>query len=192
MATNQVHAQARGFVVVLKGDAWLVNADGTRKALNVGDEVQEGQQIITADGTTLELALPNNQTLTVESGRELLIDANLLGTAPTDKTEAALLDLNSGSTDIAKIIAGNGDLSTELDATAAGLGGGDTSDAHSFVRVLRISEELSPLDIQRDGLSLANDLTNLGGVGTNTNTGIPTVSIPGDNTGVAGSDLSVA
>ena len=118
MATNQVSAQARGIVVILEGKAWLVDANGNRRALKVGDEVQEGQQIVTEDGTRLELALPNGQPLIVTSGRELLIDANLLGTASTDKSEASLVDLNSGAAEVARIIASGGDLSTQLDATA--------------------------------------------------------------------------
>jgi VCBS repeat-containing protein len=154
MATNQVSAQARGVVVILQGNAWVVNADGVRRPLKVGDEVQEGQLVVTEDGARLELALPNGQPLRVASGRELLIDANLLGTAPVDKTEAALKDLNSGPADIARVLAAGGDLFAELDPTAAGLGGGEVSDSHSFVRLLRISESLSQLSLSRDAQQL--------------------------------------
>ncbi|MFZ2308677.1 MAG: retention module-containing protein, partial [Rhodoferax sp.] len=149
MATNQISAQARGIVVILEGKAWLADAQGNRRPLKVGDEVQEGQQIVTEDGTRLELALPNGQPLIVASGRELLIDSTLLGTTGSDKTEAALTDLNSGSAEVAKIIASGGDLSTELESTAAGLGGGDGSDSHSFVRLLRIQEGLTSLSLDR-------------------------------------------
>ena len=151
MATNQVSAQARGVVVILQGKAWVVDASGNRRALAVGDEVQEGQQIITEEGTRLELALPNGQPLIVAAGRELLIDANLLGTASTDKSEASLVNLNSGAAEVARIIASGGDLSAELEATAAGLGGGEGSDSHSFVRLMRIQEEVAPLSISREG-----------------------------------------
>jgi hypothetical protein len=157
MATNQIAAQARGVVVILEGNAWIVKADGSRVAIKVGDEVQEGQQIVTADGTRLELALPNGQPVTIASGRELLIDANLLGTDPTDKSEAALTNLNSGADLIAKVLSTGGDLSVELDPTAAGNTGGDASDSHGFVRVLRISEEVSPLTISRDTNGLGTD-----------------------------------
>ncbi len=151
MANNQVSAQARGIVVILQGKAWVVNAEGVRKALQVGDEVQEGQTVITEDGARLELALPNGQPLVVASGRELLIEGNLLGTDPTDNTDAAIADLNSGAAQIARTLAGTGDLSLELDPTAAGLAGGQTSEAHSFVRILRIEENLSPLSLDRAG-----------------------------------------
>ncbi|MDO8285736.1 MAG: retention module-containing protein, partial [Rhodoferax sp.] len=149
MATNQNSAQARGIVVILEGKAWLSDAQGNRRPLKVGDEVQEGQQVITEDGTRLELALPNGQPLIVASGRELLIDSNLLGTSRSDKTEAALSDLNSGSAEVARIIASGGDLSTQLESTAVGLGGGDGSDSHSFVRLLRIQEGVTALSLDR-------------------------------------------
>ncbi|MDO8248382.1 MAG: retention module-containing protein, partial [Rhodoferax sp.] len=163
MATTQTSAQARGVVVILEGKAWLVTADGTRRPLKAGDEVQTGQQIVTEDGTRLELALPNGQPLTIASGRELLIEGSLLGTEPTDKTEAALKDLNSGSAQIAKVIAAGGDLSTEIDPTAAGLAGGDASDSHSFVRVLRINEELTSLALERDAQPTDTDQPDFGG-----------------------------
>ncbi|HPW28393.1 MAG TPA: retention module-containing protein, partial [Rhodoferax sp.] len=149
MATTPISAQARGIVVILQGKAWVVDANGNRRPLKVGDEVQEGQQIVTEDGARLELALPNGQPLSIPSGRELLIDATLLGSAPVDKSDAALLNLNGGSAEVAKIIAAGGDLSAELESTAAGFTGGDGSDAHSFVRLLRIQEALAPLSIDR-------------------------------------------
>jgi VCBS repeat-containing protein len=149
MATTPISAQARGIVVILQGKAWVVDANGNRRPLKVGDEVQEGQQIVTEDGARLELALPNGQPLSIASGRELLIDATLLGSAPVDKSDAALLNLNGGSAEVAKIIAAGGDLSAELESTAAGFTGGDGSDAHSFVRLLRIQEALAPLSIDR-------------------------------------------
>ncbi|MEN9466154.1 MAG: hypothetical protein RL081_155 [Pseudomonadota bacterium] len=157
MATNQNLSQARGVVVVLQGKAWVVNADGIRKPLQVGDEVQEGQQVITEDGARLELALPNGQAVVIHSGRELLIDKDLLGISPTDKSEASLKDLNSGAAEVDRIIANGGDLSGELDPTAAGLTGGGNSEAHSFVRVLRIQEVLAPLGIEGTADQTNND-----------------------------------
>jgi len=79
MATSQISAQARGVVVILQGNAWVVSPDGSKRAIKLGDEIQEGQIVLTEDGTRLELALPNGREISLESGRELLIDANLLG-----------------------------------------------------------------------------------------------------------------
>ena len=191
MATSQISAQARGVVVILQGNAWVVSPDGSKRAIKLGDEIQEGQVVLTESGTRLELALPNGREISLESGRELLIDANLLGFAPEDATNAALKDLNSSPAAIARIIASGGDLSTELEATAAGLSGGDASDSHGFVRVLRISEFLSPLGIQREAQTSTEDFT-IAGQGTTTpSAGAPAVTIPNDGLGVDGSDASV-
>uniref|UniRef100_UPI0025F74F5B retention module-containing protein n=1 Tax=Rhodoferax sp. TaxID=50421 RepID=UPI0025F74F5B len=190
MATSQISAQARGVVVILQGNAWVVAPDGSKRAIKLGDEIQEGQVVLTDDGTRLELALPNGRGIALESGRELLIDANLLGIATEDATSAALADLNSGAAAVARVIATGGDLSTELDATAAGLSGGDASDSHSFVRVLRVSEGLSPLGIDREIQQPRQELGITSTVALSS--GAPTVSIPNDGAGVGGSDLSVA
>ena len=67
MATSQVSAQARGVIVVLEGKAWVLDSSGNRALLKVGDEVQEGQVIVTDTGTRLELALPNGQVVSVST-----------------------------------------------------------------------------------------------------------------------------
>ncbi|QDQ26773.1 Ig-like domain-containing protein [Chitinimonas arctica] len=140
MAVDLITAQVR--VALLQGKAWLVDASGQRTELKVGDLIREGQIVVTDAGAQLELALPNAQTIAVAGGRELLIDANLLGTAPVDATEAALASLNAGSDKVIAALNEGRDLSTELEPTAAGLAGGEGSDAHGFVRLLRIAETL--------------------------------------------------
>ncbi|MCX7279085.1 MAG: retention module-containing protein, partial [Burkholderiales bacterium] len=175
MATSQVSAQARGIVVLLEGQAWVVDASGQRVLLKVGDEVKEGQVVITDNGAHLELALPHGDPITITAARELLIDANLLGTAPTDPTEAVLKDLNSGADQVTKIIQSGGDLSTELDPTAAGLTGGDANGTHGFVQLLRITESLDSLNLDRSAVAsdtqqilpthpLVNATTNTSGI----------------------------
>ena len=53
MATSQVSSQARGVVVILEGNAWVVSANGTKKPIRLGDEIQEGQIVLTEQGTLL-------------------------------------------------------------------------------------------------------------------------------------------
>ncbi|OYT91959.1 MAG: hypothetical protein CFE43_11155, partial [Burkholderiales bacterium PBB3] len=152
MATTQNTVQARGFVAVLQGKAWKIDANGNRLELKVGDEVEAGQKIMTADGARLELALPNGQAVAIEAGRELLIDTVLLGVSPVEKSEATLDSRDSGAAAIARVIAQGGDLSTALEATAAGsgAGGGGEGEGNGFVRILRIEEGTSPEGINRD------------------------------------------
>ncbi|MFM1979405.1 MAG: hypothetical protein RLZ68_670, partial [Pseudomonadota bacterium] len=149
MATPQGSSQARGVIATLEGTAWIVGVDGSKKLVQLGDEVQEGQVVLTESGTRLELSLPNGAQITVESGRELLIDSNLLGTTPADATEASIKDLNESPNEIARILAKGGDVSDSLDPTAAGLSAGERGDAHDFYRVLRINEALTKLEIGR-------------------------------------------
>ncbi|HEY9102423.1 retention module-containing protein, partial [Chitinimonas sp.] len=140
MAEQQSTVVAHGTVVTLQGHAWVLDAQGQRRALQPGDEVQTGQVLITEAGSQLELGLPNGQMLAVAAGRELLVDANLLGNAPVDASEAALKLLDSSPDQLLQALNQGRDLSLELDPTAAGLTGGDASDAHGFVRLLRVSE----------------------------------------------------
>ena len=71
MATSQVSAQARGVIVVLEGKAWVLDSSGNRVLLKVGDEVQEGQVIVTDTGSTWECDYCAHQSLcaTTEAGR---------------------------------------------------------------------------------------------------------------------------
>ncbi|MFM2275963.1 MAG: hypothetical protein RL211_1835, partial [Pseudomonadota bacterium] len=157
MATSQVSAQARGYIVVLEGKAWVLDNFGRRVLLKVGDEVQEGQVLVTDNGTRLELGMPNGQVVSVSTGRELLVDANLLGIAPTDQSEAVLTDLNNSSAQIARIIQSGGDLSIELDPAGAGQTGGDASESHGFVRLLRIVESLGSVELNRADADAARE-----------------------------------
>ncbi|MGQ5525154.1 retention module-containing protein, partial [Chitinimonas sp. PSY-7] len=143
MAVDQVSVQARGVVVQLEGHAWAIDRDGNRRQLKIGDSVQEGEQVITAAGAQLELGLPSNQTLLVSAERTLLIDASLLGQAPVDASEAALAELNAGVDTVIQALNEGRDLSLDMDPTSAGLAGGENSDAHGFIRLLRLSEHTS-------------------------------------------------
>ncbi|PHV12323.1 retention module-containing protein [Chitinimonas sp. BJB300] len=140
MAADQVHAQARCVVVQLQGQAWAIDGKGDQRQLKVGEAVQEGEQIITAAGALLELGLPEGQSLHVAAERTLLIDANLLGQAPVDASEAALSELRADVDKIIQALNEGRDISLEVDPTAAGLAGGEGNDAHGFVRLLRLSE----------------------------------------------------
>ncbi|GAB3242525.1 Ig-like domain-containing protein [Chitinimonas naiadis] len=140
MADQQNTAAAHGTVTLLQGRAWVLDAQGQRRALQVGDEVQTGQVVITEQGSQLELGLPNGQSLDIAAGRELLVDATLLGLAPVDASEAALKLLDGSPDQVIQALNQGRDLSLELDPTAAGLSGGDASDAHGFIRLMRISE----------------------------------------------------
>ena len=175
MPTEHISTHAYGRVVGLQGHAWVVLPDGSRRALHMGDEVQENQVVVTENGSELELSLSNGQPVHIAAERELLLDANLLGTAPVDPTEAALKDLNSGAEAVAHALAtGTGDLSIDLEPASAGLTGGDANDSHSFVRLLRISEDVTPLSLDRAIQASPTPIDFLFPGGTNTSATVAT------------------
>lgn len=136
MATQQITAEEGMVVSSLQGQAWVVAPDGSRRQLQQGDKVEVGQVVVTAEGAALEIVRSDSTPLKIESGRELLVDRNLLGTAPADAGQAALTQLNSGPAAIERIIAQGSDLSQSLAPTQSGLSSAaDASSAHSFVRL---------------------------------------------------------
>ncbi|MBM5574503.1 retention module-containing protein [Deefgea sp. CFH1-16] len=137
---------AKQQIVVVQGEAFIKDARGQLQAIKAGDVLLEGQVIVTDAQGHLTILLPNGQIIELGADRSLLIDGDLLGTAPTDSTEAAVAKTNDSADQIINALNEGKDLSTDLEATAAGLsagaGGGEGS---GFVRLMRIAEGVDPL-----------------------------------------------
>ncbi|WP_148714754.1 retention module-containing protein [Chitinolyticbacter meiyuanensis] len=138
MATTPDHAS----IVRILGAAYVRDADGKLTALKPGDQLTEQQVLVTAADGSVVLLLPNGEQVTVGADRSVLIDGTLLGTAPADPVDAALAEVNAETAKVEQLLAQGGDLSTELDPTAAGLTAGGQESGHSFVRLMRIVESL--------------------------------------------------
>ncbi|MCX9157098.1 retention module-containing protein, partial [Niveibacterium sp. 24ML] len=147
MATTTIRAE--GLVAHLEGKAWVRNADGSLREVRLGDRIAEGQVIVTEGGARLELRGANGDAITVGGGREVLADAAMLTQEAPAAQDAALAPPQDADIDrvIASLNAGADPLA-ELDATAAGLGGGSGGDGNSFVRLLRITEGIDPLGLE--------------------------------------------
>ncbi|XZG71207.1 retention module-containing protein [Chitinibacteraceae bacterium HSL-7] len=131
-------------IVRILGDAYVRNAQGDLVPLKAGDALGEGSQIKTgADGMVL-IQLPDGSELTVSAGRELQVDAQLLGSAPADPVEAALTDVSGDVARVQQALAQGDDPFAAVDETAAGLNGGGSDGGHSFVRLMRIVEGVQP------------------------------------------------
>ena len=50
-------------VIALKGNVFLVAADGTERLLKVGDVIQQGESVRTAVGATVELMTDGGQVV---------------------------------------------------------------------------------------------------------------------------------
>lgn len=126
-------------VLAVTGRVLLIPATGEPRVLAVGDTVQAGDTVRPAAGASVQLGLDDGQTLSLTPDQALLMGADApvpADPAVTDAVQAVLDVLERG-----------GDLD-ELEAAAAGLAGGGGGNGSSFVRLLRISEAVSPLEYE--------------------------------------------
>ncbi|WP_051534592.1 beta strand repeat-containing protein, partial [Deefgea rivuli] len=143
---TSANASTKQQIVVLEGEAFVKDARGQLQPIKAGDTLLEGQVIATSATGHLTILLPNGQIIELGADRSLLIDSDLLGTNPTDSTEAAIAKTTDSADQIINALNQGKDLSEELDATAAGLNAGASTDEGSgFVRLMRIAENLDPI-----------------------------------------------
>ncbi|PIY28036.1 MAG: hypothetical protein COZ09_11985, partial [Comamonadaceae bacterium CG_4_10_14_3_um_filter_60_42] len=129
------------------GTAYAVNEQGVSRALKAGDVLQKGEIIRTVGDVQVELLMEDGRLLAVAPGQVMRLDDNVTESdqRPTAQDSAVTTPGATAETVLQALERGT-DLSTELEATAAGLGGGGGSDGGlSFVQLLRIVEGVEPL-----------------------------------------------
>ncbi|MDW5416093.1 retention module-containing protein, partial [Iodobacter sp. CM08] len=145
MAEQINTTQAHATIVQIDGKAYLRDASGKTVPLQKGQELNEAQTLVTDADGHVQLQMPNGQLVDIGPTRTVQIDAQMLGNAALDAATAVINDLAASTAKIAAAINNGQDLSTELEATAAGLGGAGQSEGHSFVQLLRVAEGVNPL-----------------------------------------------
>ncbi|WP_293935677.1 retention module-containing protein, partial [Iodobacter sp.] len=145
MAEQINTTQAHATIVQIDGKAYLRDASGKTVPLQKGQELNEAQTLVTDADGHVQLQMPNGQLIDIGPTRTVQIDAQMLGNATLDAATAAINDLAASTAKIAAAINNGQDLSTELEATAAGLGGAGQGEGHSFVQLLRVAEGVNPL-----------------------------------------------
>ncbi|MFZ2901676.1 MAG: retention module-containing protein, partial [Rhodoferax sp.] len=129
------------------GKAFAVNEQGVSRELKAGDVLQKGETIRTVGDVRVELLMDDGSLLAVAPNQVLRLDENVTESdqRPTAQDSAVGAPAATADTVLQALERGT-DLSTELEATAAGLGGGAGADGgSSFVRLLRITEGVEPL-----------------------------------------------
>lgn len=135
-------------VANIHGEAFARNLEGETRRLLAGDSIMQGETVMTSSGGMLELLTEDGQIVTVNSQESYFFGSETAhATAPTPD-EAGLFDAEEPKVVIQpeQAAAADFDQLLEDEATAAGLGvaaggrGGST-----FVRLLRISEDITPL-----------------------------------------------
>ena len=140
-----------GTVTSLIGNATLRSADGVVRALKVGDEVVDGDVIVTAAGSFVEIQAPNDLPIIVPADNEFLINSEVFGEG-VGEDEAQLFD--ESVTDLIAALESGGDLLDALEAPAAGGDGDAGADGgHSFIRLGRLLLDLDETEDETEDQS---------------------------------------
>jgi hypothetical protein len=132
-------------VSAIQGKAYIKQPDGSLRPLQVGDVIFEGDIIVAASASRVELGTPDGRVLVLRANETLTMDGEVSVALPPDRTESAL---TSGAADVSRVIkaiASGESLDELLDETAAGTGTPGADGGPSFVRLLRIAESVDPL-----------------------------------------------
>lgn len=138
---------AQATVTAVTGNAVIVKADGTTRALQVGEVVQRGDVIRTQNGARVELLLADGQTLAMGPNQALRVDETVALTDATPQAAAAAVQATTVA-EIVQILEQGLDLLEQIDPAAAGAVAAGAGEGSDFVRLLRVAEPVEPLAFQ--------------------------------------------
>jgi hypothetical protein len=134
-----------GIVSLVEGQAFARGADGKARALKVGDQVFEGEVIVTGENSRVELSFDDGHKFLLRAKENVTLDSAVIGSELPDAKDAALLEKVNETVDITRAIAEGSSLDDLLEETAAVLSeGGGVDVGHGFVYLMRIAEGLAP------------------------------------------------
>ncbi|CAB3654893.1 retention module-containing protein [Achromobacter kerstersii] len=144
----------------ITGRAWIRNSDGSLTELHQGSKVPAGSDVVTASGATVSLQVENGMPIVIGEGREVAISPDMGGPL-ADPSEAAVTPPSGTDSDrlLAALQAGR-DPFDDLDPTAAIVAGGGDAGGSSFVRLARILETTTPLDLAYPNPARGDDTLN--------------------------------
>jgi VCBS repeat-containing protein len=129
----------------IQGQAFAKDKNGALRVLRVGDQIFEGEVVVSGDNSRINLISPDGRTLVVNANDTLMIDAEVSGQFKPDAGDAALLAASKDANKIIQAINDGGSLDELLEETAAGESGSGAGGGPSFVRLLRVAEAVDPL-----------------------------------------------
>ncbi|MBA4263329.1 MAG: hypothetical protein C0443_15290, partial [Comamonadaceae bacterium] len=138
---------AQATVTAVTGNAVIVKADGTTRALQVGEVVQRGDVIRTQNGARVELLLADGQTLAMGPNQALRVDETVALTDATPQAADAAVQATTVA-EIVQILEQGLDLLEQIDPAAAGAVAAGAGEGSDFVRLLRVAEPVEPLAFQ--------------------------------------------
>ncbi|MGY6269532.1 retention module-containing protein, partial [Achromobacter denitrificans] len=131
----------------ISGRAWIRNSDGSLTELRQGSVVPAGSDVVTASGATVSLQVGDGMPIVIGEGREVAMNGDIGGPL-ADPSEAAVAPPSGTDSDrLLAALRDGRDPFDELDPTAAIVAGGGDAGGSSFVRLARILETTTPLDL---------------------------------------------
>ncbi|STB70490.1 retention module-containing protein [Chromobacterium violaceum] len=142
----------QGQVLSLQGSVKAIGVDGKARLLKVGDILQPGEQLQLENGAAVSLSRADGEVVRLEGDRQVMLTDEVLHGQHADATEASIAPLAPEAQQILAALdnpsANPGNPFDNLDPAAAGLNdaGGENS-GHSFIRIGRIAETLTGLQL---------------------------------------------
>ncbi|NTV09456.1 MAG: retention module-containing protein, partial [Zoogloea sp.] len=116
--------------------------------LKPGMQVTEGQEIVTAAGSQVELQFADGGKVSIGADRDVLLNNEFFANTLIDHTEASVSKSGTAETErVIQALNAGKDPFNDLDPTAAGIAGGQGNEGPTFVRLLRISEGVSGTEL---------------------------------------------
>ncbi|AYH42204.1 hypothetical protein CDA09_02180 [Azoarcus sp. DN11] len=131
--------------MAVTGKAFARDLDGNLRPLKAGDTLLENEVVITMAGGHVELSMSDGAPMAITEDQTVTLTADVSAT-----TRPTAEDAHVSQATVDQVIQAleQGDNLDNLEAPAAGLAGGGGGEGNSFVRLLRITEGVSPLDFQ--------------------------------------------
>ncbi|MGS1006144.1 retention module-containing protein [Achromobacter anxifer] len=131
----------------ISGRAWLRHSDGSLTELHQGSKVPADGDVVTASGATVSLQVENGTPIIIGESRQVALTSEMTSMLD-DASEAAVAPPTGTDSDrLLAALRDGRDVFDELDPTAAVMAGGGGGGGSSFVRLARLLETTSPLDL---------------------------------------------
>ncbi|WP_156124234.1 retention module-containing protein, partial [Achromobacter sp. RTa] len=168
----------------ITGRAWIRNSDGSLTELHQGSKVPAGSDVVTASGATVSLQVGDGMPIVIGEGREVAMNGDIGGPL-ADPSEAAVAPPSGTDSDrLLAALRDGRDPFDELDPTAAIVAGGGDAGGSSFVRLARILETTTPLDLAYPNPARGNEVLprmSATGAGDDDEAASPTPTTPVNN-----------
>ncbi|WP_168188951.1 retention module-containing protein [Thiomicrorhabdus sediminis] len=125
-------------ILEIQGEVLARDESGNTRLLDVGAELYEGETLITGVTGRVVLQLPDQQSVTIAGEQSILLTENILAEKVASVDDNTIQDQSIA--DVLAVLEAGGDLTEDLEATAAGAGAGGDGGSMSL-RLLSIAEQ---------------------------------------------------